>query len=114
MHTGSGRRTTRSKLGRNKIPITVTVGAPLRAAETVEQTDAALREAMTALLHAGAAVGYPHPGRRVLGAAAARRQRADAGRGQVLDEAELAERARKRPSKAGADHAMKLAVTCPR
>ncbi|WP_460015783.1 lysophospholipid acyltransferase family protein, partial [Mycobacterium avium] len=38
-------------LGRAKIPITVQVGAPLRAREDIAQTDAALRDAMTTLLH---------------------------------------------------------------
>ncbi len=37
-------------LGRNKVPITVSVGEPLRAAETIADTSAALRESMTALL----------------------------------------------------------------
>lgn len=39
------------KLGRAKIPITVQVGAPVRAREDIAQTDAALRDAMTGLLH---------------------------------------------------------------
>ena len=55
-----------------KIPITVAVGAPLRAAETVERTDAAMREAMTTLLH-GVQQDYHASRRRVLGAAAAGR-----------------------------------------
>jgi 1-acyl-sn-glycerol-3-phosphate acyltransferase len=38
-------------VGRAKIPITVQVGAPLPARENVAQTDAALRDSMTALLH---------------------------------------------------------------
>ncbi|OBH49194.1 1-acyl-sn-glycerol-3-phosphate acyltransferase [Mycobacterium sp. E2479] len=38
-------------VGRAKIPITVQVGAPLRAHENIAQTDAALRDAMTTLLH---------------------------------------------------------------
>ena len=36
------------------------VGAPLRAAEDVESTNAALRESMTTLLHR-AQQRYPHP-----------------------------------------------------
>jgi 1-acyl-sn-glycerol-3-phosphate acyltransferase len=47
-------------LGRNKVPITVQVGAPLRAAGDIPRTDAALRESMTALLHQ-AQENYPHP-----------------------------------------------------
>lgn len=38
-------------VGRAKIPITVQVGAPLPACEDIAQTDAALRDSMTALLH---------------------------------------------------------------
>lgn len=38
-------------LGRAKIPITVQVGAPLRARDEIAQTNAALRDAMTTLLH---------------------------------------------------------------
>ena len=47
-------------LGRNRIPITVQVGAPLCAAKDVVATDAALRESMTTLLHQ-AQRRYPHP-----------------------------------------------------
>ncbi|HYB36041.1 MAG TPA: lysophospholipid acyltransferase family protein [Mycobacterium sp.] len=47
-------------LGRRKIPITVAVGAPLSAADTIEQTNAALRAAMTSLLHRSQEE-YPHP-----------------------------------------------------
>ncbi len=46
-------------LGRAKLPIHVQVGAPVRAAEDVARTDAALREAMTELLHR-AQQRYPH------------------------------------------------------
>ena len=50
-------------LGRAKLPITVQVGAPVHAAEDIAQTDAALRESMTTLLHR-AQQRYPHdPGR---------------------------------------------------
>jgi 1-acyl-sn-glycerol-3-phosphate acyltransferase len=47
-------------LGRNKVPITVAVGAPLHAAEDIAQTDAALRESMATLLHQ-VQQSYPHP-----------------------------------------------------
>jgi 1-acyl-sn-glycerol-3-phosphate acyltransferase len=47
-------------LGHNKVPVTVAVGAPLRAAEDIAQTDAALRESMVALL-CQAQQRYPHP-----------------------------------------------------
>jgi 1-acyl-sn-glycerol-3-phosphate acyltransferase len=39
------------KLGRAKIPVTVQVGAPLPVREDIAQTDAALRDSMTTLLH---------------------------------------------------------------
>lgn len=39
------------KLGRAKIPVTVQVGAPLQVREDIAQTDAALRDSMTTLLH---------------------------------------------------------------
>lgn len=47
-------------VGRKKLPVSVQVGAPLRAAEDVESTNAALRESMTAQLHR-AQRDYPHP-----------------------------------------------------
>jgi 1-acyl-sn-glycerol-3-phosphate acyltransferase len=47
-------------VGRNKIPITVDVGAPVRAAEDIAATEAALRESMTVQLHQ-AQERYPHP-----------------------------------------------------
>src|SRR5271156_4756334 len=47
-------------LGRNKVPITVRICAPLPAAEDISRTDAALRESMTALLHQ-VQQHYPHP-----------------------------------------------------
>ncbi len=47
-------------LGRNKVPITVAVGAPLHAAEDISHSDAALRESMTTLLHR-VQQQYPHP-----------------------------------------------------
>ena len=82
-------------LGRNKLPITVSVGAPIQPTGTLEQLDAALRESMTALLHK-VQLEYPHPEGaywvpRRLGGSAPTMEEA-----KVLDEAELAERARKR------------------
>jgi 1-acyl-sn-glycerol-3-phosphate acyltransferase len=47
-------------IGRNKMPITVQVGAPLRAADDIASTTAALRESMTTLLHQ-AQQRYAHP-----------------------------------------------------
>jgi 1-acyl-sn-glycerol-3-phosphate acyltransferase len=47
-------------VGRKKLPITVQVGAPVRAATDIESTNAALRESMTTLLHQ-AQQRYPHP-----------------------------------------------------
>ena len=47
-------------LGRNKVPITVSVGAPLRATKDIAQTDAALRESMNTLLNQ-VQQRYPHP-----------------------------------------------------
>lgn len=82
-------------LGRKKIPITVAVGQPVYAGETVEQTNAALREAMTSLLHK-VQLDYPHPEgaywvpRRLGGSAPTMAE------AKVLYEKELAERARKR------------------
>jgi 1-acyl-sn-glycerol-3-phosphate acyltransferase len=94
---GAHRRWTKDhprKLMRGKIPFTVMVGPPLQPSETVAQTDAAMREAMTALLHT-AQESYPHPDGaywvpRRLGGAAPTLDEAKA-----LDERELAERARK-------------------
>ncbi len=82
-------------LGRTKIPITVQVGNPIRAGETMEQTLQELRSAMTEQLHE-AQRDYPHPQGaywlpRRLGGSAPTLDEA-----KVLDEAELAERARKR------------------
>jgi 1-acyl-sn-glycerol-3-phosphate acyltransferase len=47
-------------VGRHKIPITVQVGAPLRAGEDITRTNAALRESMNTLLHR-AQQCYAHP-----------------------------------------------------
>ncbi|MBU3749256.1 MAG: 1-acyl-sn-glycerol-3-phosphate acyltransferase [Mycobacterium sp.] len=82
-------------LGRRKIPLTVRAGEPVAPAGTVAELDAALRAAMTALLHA-VQDQYPHPPgafwvpRRLDGGAPTP---VEAAR---LDEAELAERARRR------------------
>jgi len=82
-------------MGRKKIPITVAVGTPLHAAGTIDETSAAMREAMTSLLHK-AQEDYLHPQGaywvpRRLGGSAPTIDEAKA-----LEEAELAERARKR------------------
>jgi 1-acyl-sn-glycerol-3-phosphate acyltransferase len=90
------------KLFRNRVPITAVVGEPLHATESVEQTTAALREAMTECLQV-AQLGYEHPQgeywvpRRLGGSAPTM---ADA---QKLDDAELAERARKRAERNSAE-----------
>ena len=95
---GAHRRWTKDhprKLGRAKIPMTVMVGAPLQPAETIEQTDAVMRESMTSLLH-DVQKSYEHPEgaywvpRRMGGSAPTLAE------AKVLDEVELAERARKR------------------
>ena len=96
---GAHRRWTKDhprKLGRAKIPMIVKVGEPVPPAETVERTDAAMREAMTSLLH-GVQETYEHPQgaywvpRRMGGSAPTMAE------AKALDEAELAERARKQP-----------------
>ena len=90
-------------LGRKKIPITVSVGPPIQPTGTLEQLDAALRESMTALLHR-AQLDYPHPEgaywvpRRLGGSAPTMAE------AKVLDEAELAERARKRAEREAKSH----------
>jgi 1-acyl-sn-glycerol-3-phosphate acyltransferase len=82
-------------LGRKKIPVTAAVGDHLEAADTIDGTGAALRESMTALLHR-VQLDYPHPAgaywvpRRLGGSAPTMAE------AKALDEAELAERARKR------------------
>jgi 1-acyl-sn-glycerol-3-phosphate acyltransferase len=48
------------KVFRNKVPITVSAGRPLQPQGTVEQLNAALREAMNALLYQ-VQEEYPHP-----------------------------------------------------
>ncbi len=82
-------------LARKKIPITVAVGAPVHAAQTIDETNTAMREAMTTLLHK-VQEEYPHPEGaywvpRRLGGSAPTMDEA-----KVLEEKELAERARKR------------------
>jgi 1-acyl-sn-glycerol-3-phosphate acyltransferase len=83
------------KLVRNRVPITVIVGEPLRPTDSVEQTDAALRGVLTELLQR-VQRAYPHPQgaywvpRRLGGSAPTLAE------AKALDEAELAERARKR------------------
>jgi 1-acyl-sn-glycerol-3-phosphate acyltransferase len=82
-------------LGRKKIPITVAVGAPLYAAESIDETSEAMREAMNTLLRQ-VQQEYPRPQGaywvpRRLGGSAPTMDEA-----KVLEEAELAERARRR------------------
>ena len=82
-------------LGRNKIPVTVSVGAPMEAAGTVESVMGELRAEMTGLLYR-AQDDYEHPDGaywvpRRLGGSAPTPQQA-----RALDTAELAERARRR------------------
>lgn len=82
-------------MGRKKIPVTVAIGPPVQAAATVEETSAAMREAMNDLLHL-VQEQYPHPTGaywvpRRLGGSAPTMDEAKA-----LEEVELAERARKR------------------
>ena len=82
------------KLGRKKVPITVKVGKPLPPAATIDATEAAMRESMTALLH-DVQEYYEHPAGAYwvphgLGGSAPTMDEA-----KVLDEAEFVERARK-------------------
>ena len=82
-------------LGRKRIPITVAVGTPLCATESIDETGAAMREGMNTLLRK-VQQEYPHPEGaywvpRRLGGSAPTMEEA-----KVLEEAELAERARKR------------------
>jgi 1-acyl-sn-glycerol-3-phosphate acyltransferase len=90
-------------MGRKKIPITVAVGCPLDAADTSDETSAAMREAMTKVLHK-AQENYPHPqgaywAPRRLGGSAPTIDEAKA-----LEDAELAERARKRAEREAKSH----------
>jgi 1-acyl-sn-glycerol-3-phosphate acyltransferase len=82
-------------MGRKKIPITVAAGTPIHATGTIDETSAAMKAAMTTLLHR-VQEEYPHPDGaywvpRRLGGSAPTMDEAKA-----LEEAELAERARKR------------------
>ena len=90
-------------MGRKKIPITVAVGAPVHAAGTIDDTSAAMRKAMTTLLYR-VQEEYPHPEGaywvpRRLGGSAPTMDEAKA-----LEEAELAERARKRAQRDAKSH----------
>lgn len=82
------------QLGRNNIPFTVRVGAPLLPVGTPAELDASMRAAMTTMLHE-VQEQYPHPGgahwvpHRLGGGAPTP---AEAAR---IEEAELAERARR-------------------
>jgi 1-acyl-sn-glycerol-3-phosphate acyltransferase len=82
-------------LGRNKIPMLVSIGEPIQPTGTIGELGTALRESMTELLHK-AQLEYPHPAgtywvpRRLGGSAPTMAE------AKVLREAELAERARKR------------------
>jgi 1-acyl-sn-glycerol-3-phosphate acyltransferase len=82
-------------LGRKKIPVTVAAGPPLAPRGGVEELETALRDEMTSLLHR-VQEEYPHPEGafwvpRRLGGGAPTLDEA-----KVLEEAERAERARKR------------------
>ena len=103
---GAQRRWTKDhprSMGRKKIPVTVAAGTPLDAADTIDETSAAMREAMTKLLHR-VQESYPHPEGaywvpRRLGGSAPTMDEAKA-----LEEAELAERARKRAEREAKSH----------
>jgi 1-acyl-sn-glycerol-3-phosphate acyltransferase len=103
---GAQRRWTKDhprNMGRKKIPVTVAVGAPLRAADTIDETSTAMREAMNSLLY-GVQEQYSHPAcaywvPRRLGGSAPTMEEAKA-----LEEAELAERARKRAQREAKSH----------
>jgi len=82
-------------LGRKKFPVSVSAGEPIPPVGTADELGTTLRASMAQLLDK-AQRGNPHPGGawwvpRRLGGTAPTLQRA-----KVLDEAELAERARKR------------------
>jgi 1-acyl-sn-glycerol-3-phosphate acyltransferase len=82
-------------LGRKKIPVTVAVGPPIDAVESIDETSAAMREAMNTLLRR-VQLEYPRPEgaywvpRRLGGSAPT------VDEAKLLEEAELAERARRR------------------
>jgi 1-acyl-sn-glycerol-3-phosphate acyltransferase len=88
---------------KSNIPVTVAIGAPVAAAGTIEETSDAMREAMTAVLHK-VQLEYPHPEgaywvpRRMGGTAPTLEE------AKALDEAELAERARKRAEREAKSH----------
>jgi 1-acyl-sn-glycerol-3-phosphate acyltransferase len=95
---GAQRRWTkdhRRDMRRKNIPITVAVGPAVRAAGTIDEINASMREAMTSLLYR-VQEEYPHPHdafwvpRRLGGSAPT------VDEAKALEEAELAERARKR------------------
>ena len=82
-------------MGRKKIPVTVAIGPPVHAGTTVDETNAAMREAMDRLLHK-VQQDYPHPEGEYwvphrMGGSAPTMDEAKA-----LEDAELAERARKK------------------
>lgn len=82
-------------LGRKKIPVSVAVGPAVPPSGDVERVEAALRDEMTSVLHR-MQQEYPHPEgaywvpRRLGGGAPTMAE------AKILEEAELAERARKR------------------
>lgn len=87
------------QLGRNKIPISVRYGEPLPPAGTAPQLDGALRDRMTTMLHE-VQLAYPHPAGawwvpKSLGGSAPTLDEA-----RKLDQAELAERARRASERA--------------
>jgi 1-acyl-sn-glycerol-3-phosphate acyltransferase len=86
------------QVGRNKIPITVSVGSPFPPSGSVEQVMTRLREEMTTVLYR-MQDDYPHPDGaywvpRRLGGGAPTPDEA-----RVLDDVELAERARRQADK---------------
>jgi 1-acyl-sn-glycerol-3-phosphate acyltransferase len=86
------------RIGRNKIPITVAVDRPYTPSGTIDAVMAELREEMTALLYR-VQEDYPHPDGEYwvpcrLGGSAPTPDEA-----RVLDETELAERARRQAGK---------------
>jgi 1-acyl-sn-glycerol-3-phosphate acyltransferase len=88
---------------KSRIPVTVALGPPLNARATVDETNAVLREEMNQLLHR-VQLEYPHPEGAYwvplrLGGTAPTLEQAKA-----LDEAELAERARKRAERDAKSH----------
>jgi 1-acyl-sn-glycerol-3-phosphate acyltransferase len=90
-------------LGRKKLPMTVAVGEPIAATGTVVELGTALRDSMTVVLHK-VQLDYPHPRGAYwvphrLGGSAPTLEQA-----KVLDEAELAERARKRAERGAKSH----------